>query len=643
MRTPPGAEDAKEVFFVLNKEIRKNEHAIRKIVALSLLSAMSIVLGKYLAIPWGDIMRFSFESMPIFFAGFVFGPLEALAVAVVADLVGCLLVGYTINPLITLGSVILALVGALVYRLSRTLPAPVRTGLSVMLGHTAGSVIVKTIGLAAYMGIGLWELMAWRLFNYTIVAILDGVVVFILLKSPVPDLATGKKRVKRVEKAKEEDTPLTYESALEYIHSANRPFFKPGLERVNSLLDIFGHPEADLAVIHIGGTNGKGSTSSMLASVLQSAGYRVGLYTSPFILDFNERIRVDGVNISNEDLVLYTEEIRRAAGKLSEAPTEFELITAIAFKYFKDKKCDYVVLEVGLGGRFDATNVVKSPLLSIITGISLDHTAILGDTVEKIAFEKAGIIKSGCPILFGGGALHAARATIFEEATKRKSPFYDVDPNALTIHERSLKGCIFDYKSLQNVKISLLGTYQPYNAITVIDAVEILRANGVFISDRDLYHGLERAEWMGRFEILSREDPLVIFDGAHNAEGISVAVQSIRTYFGDEKVYVLTGVLRDKDYTAIAETISTVAERAYTITPQNPRALEASTYATMLGYYGTKARVFADEDISIAFAFAYREAKRDRRPLIVLGSLYTYGDIYHALESIREEETKNEF
>ena len=432
-------------------------------------------------------------------------------------------------------------------------------------------------------------------------------------------------------------SPFNYESALEYIHSANRAFCKPGLERVNALLEEFGHPERALRVIHIGGTNGKGSTSSMLASVLQSAGYRVGLYTSPFILEFNERIRINGTNISDEDLVRYTERLRDAADRMEEAPTEFEIITAIAFCYFKDMECDYVVAEVGLGGRFDATNVIPSPLLSIITGISLDHVAILGDTIEKIAFEKAGIIKEGCPTLFGGGVSHEARATILAEANKKNSPFYDVDKNALIVREKSLNGCIFDYKGLHNVAISLLGTYQPYNALTVIEAVEILRARGVYISEIALRDGLYRARWMARFEVLQKENPLVIFDGAHNAEGIGVAVDSIRTYFGEEKVYVLTGVLRDKDYTAIARSISTVASRAFTITPENPRALDASSYALLLEECGTPAVAFDGESISSAFAHAYGEAKREGYALIVLGSLYTYGDVYRALKEIKKQ------
>ena len=436
---------------------------------------------------------------------------------------------------------------------------------------------------------------------------------------------------------KNERTPFTYEEALAYIHSQNRAFCKPGLERVTALLEALGSPERKLSVIHIGGTNGKGSTSSMLASVLQCQGYRVGLYTSPFILEFNERIRVNGENISNADLVRYTEELREVADRLEEQPTEFEIITAIAFRYFADQGCDYVVLEVGLGGRFDATNVIDSPLLSIITGISLDHVAILGDTIEKIAFEKAGIIKEGRPTLFGGGISHEARETILEEAKKRSSPFYDVDKNALVVRERSLDGCVFDYKGLQNIRISLLGTYQPYNALTVIEAVEILRSRGVYISEIALREGLFRARWMARFEILQRENPLVIFDGAHNAEGIGVAVDSIRTYFGEEKVYVLTGVLRDKDYTTIAENISSIASRAFTITPENPRALDASTYATLLEGFGTPAIAFDSEGISTAFTSAYEVARRDGHALVVLGSLYTYGDVYRTLMNIQKE------
>ena len=616
----------------MNKEIRKHERLLKRTVTLSLLCAMSIVLGKYLAIPLGNILRFSLESAPIFFAAYVYGPISAVGVAIVADLLGCLLVGYAINPLVTLGAIVIALCAAFAFRMLGSLPLALRVGLSTFVGHMLGSVVVKTFGLAIFYDISFGALMLWRLLNYIVVCILDGCAVYALIKSPVLRLADGSidpiKRTKR----------FTYEDALAYIHGQNRPFCKPGLERVNALLDGLSHPERSLVCIHVAGTNGKGSTSSMLASVLMEEGYRVGLYTSPYILEFNERIRIGGVNISNAELVRYTKRIRRIADKMQDPPTEFEIITAIAFKYFKDKNCDCVVLEVGLGGRFDATNVIEHPLLSIITGISLDHVAILGDTIEKIAYEKAGIIKTGCPILFGGGHSHAARSVIEEQSKLREAPYYEVDKDALVIRERTLNGCVFNYKGLQRVRIRLLGNYQPYNAMTVIDAVEILRQIGMNISERALRDGLAKAKWIARFEILKEADPLIIFDGGHNAEGISAAVESISNYFPNEKVFVLSGVLRDKDYASIARMISTVAERAFTVTPSNPRALDSTTYASLLNYHGTKATAFVDEGIEVAFERAYREAKLYGRPLIVLGSLYTYAEIYHALRRINEQE-----
>lgn len=619
----------------MKKEIRRHEQITKRLVTLSLLCAMSIVLGKYLAIPWGNILRFSLESAPILFAAFIYGPISALGVAIVSDLLGCLLVGYAINPLVTLGAAAIAIVSAVVFRLLRMLPLSARVALSAFSAHMIGSVVIKTFGLAVFYDIDFGVLMLWRLLNYLIVCLMDGSAVYLLLKSPVLRLTDGERAIER------KTSRFAYEDALAYIHGQNRAFCKPGLERVNTLLDGFSHPERSLACIHVAGTNGKGSTSSMLSSVLMSEGYRVGLYTSPYILEFNERIRVNGVNISNAELVRYTKQIRRIADKMEDPPTEFEIITAIAFKYFKDMGCEAVVLEVGLGGRFDATNVIAQPLLSIITGISLDHVAILGDTIEKIAYEKAGIIKTGCPILFGGGHSHAARAVIEEQSKLCEAPYYEVDLDALNIHERSLDGCTFDYKGLQNARIRLLGNYQPYNAMTVIEAVGILRQIGISISDRALREGLYNAKWPARFEILQREDPLVIFDGAHNAEGISAAVESISSYFPNEKVFVLSGVLRDKDYAAIARMISTVAERAFTVTPSNPRALDSTTYASLLNYHGTKATAFVDESIDVAFERAYREAKLYERPLIVLGSLYTYGEVYRALEGIRKREVED--
>jgi dihydrofolate synthase/folylpolyglutamate synthase len=416
---------------------------------------------------------------------------------------------------------------------------------------------------------------------------------------------------------------VNYEEALEYIHGISWTFCKPGLERISALCKALGDPQKKLKFIHIAGTNGKGSTSAMLESVLRESGYKTGLFTSPYIRTFNERMRVDGENISDGELAEITEYVRPFADAMTDKPTEFELISAIAFEYFSRNNCDVVVLEAGMGGRLDSTNVIDSALLSIITGIALDHTAFLGDTVEKIAAEKAGIIKCGCPVLFGGED-EAAERVIRERAAEKNAPFNRVDRSSLTLHSQTLDGTVFDFGEYKNMQIRMLGSYQPRNAATVLSAIDILKERGFSIPDSAISRGLEATRWQARFEVISN-DPLVIFDGAHNPEGIAAAVESIRLYFGKERVYVLTGVLRDKDYNIIASDISKVASRAFTLTPDNPRALSAEEYAEVLKEKGVEATPYPD--IESALSAAREQARRDGVPLICMGSLYTYSSI----------------
>lgn len=416
---------------------------------------------------------------------------------------------------------------------------------------------------------------------------------------------------------------VRYEEALEYIHSVNWTFCKPGLERIGELCERLGNPQKNLRIVHVAGTNGKGSFCAMLDSVLRRAGYRVGLYTSPYIRFFNERMCVDGQPIANEELAEITAFVRPIADSMTDKPTEFELITAIAFEYFKRQNCDVVVLEAGMGGRLDSTNLIRDPLLSVITGIALDHTAYLGDTVEKIAAEKAGIIKDGAPILYGGED-KIAGAVIEGVAKEKKSPFILVNYTALNNVRSSLDGTTFDFEDHSNMRIGLLGLYQPKNASVVIKATELLRQRGLQIDDTALREGLANAKWQGRFEILTRE-PLMIFDGAHNPQGIAAAVSSIRHYFADRKVYVLTGVLRDKDYRVIARDIATVASRAFVMAPDNPRALDAEEYAEVLRNAGVQAEAF--DSLGSALMAARDVAKRDGVPLLCLGSLYVYSSL----------------
>lgn len=419
---------------------------------------------------------------------------------------------------------------------------------------------------------------------------------------------------------------MTYDEALKYIHGVSNFFCKPGLERTIELCRGLGDPQKELKFIHVGGTNGKGSVSSMLSSVLTEAGYRVGLYTSPYILEFNERMRVNGKNIDNERLALLTERVKTVADKMTDSPTEFELITAIAFLYFKEENCDVVVLEVGMGGRLDATNIIDSPLLSIITGIALDHTAFLGDSIEKIAGEKAGIIKKSSVALWGGED-GIAEAVIRDSASIMQTKLYKTDYSALKIKSYDLSGTVFDYRGRENLKISLLGEYQPRNASIVIDAIDLLNERGLSVSEEALTTGLWRAAWPARFEVIGR-DPTVIFDGAHNPQGVRAAVNSIKAYYGSKRVVILTGVLSDKDYQSIVNTVCEVASSVYTLTPDNPRALAGSALAEIYRSRGIKATHCSSVDE--ALKMAVEEAEATQTALICLGSLYLYTEVFSA-------------
>lgn len=423
---------------------------------------------------------------------------------------------------------------------------------------------------------------------------------------------------------------MTYDEAIKYIHSTSNFFCKPGLERISKLCEELGNPEKELRFIHVGGTNGKGSFCAMTDSVLRSAGYKVGLFTSPYILRFNERMQVNGESISDETLARLTKKAKAIADKMTDKPTEFELITAIAFDYFKEEKCDIVILEVGMGGRLDATNVIDSPLISVITGIALDHTAYLGDTVEKIAGEKAGIIKRNSVALFGGDDTGAERV-IAQKALEMQTMLYKTDYSRLKITKSDLCGSIFNYKDRENLKISLAGEYQPGNAAILLDCIDILSSRGISVSEDAIYEGLLKARWPARFEVIGK-DPIILFDGAHNPQGIKAATESIKAYYTNKRVVVLTGVLRDKDYRTIAKLISEIADFAYTITPNNPRALTAVEYAAILNEFGLSA--VPCPSIQSALFEGVKTAKEKNSALCCLGSLYTYGEIIEALGNL---------
>ena len=416
---------------------------------------------------------------------------------------------------------------------------------------------------------------------------------------------------------------MNYTQALEYIHSVSWRGSVPGLSRIRELCERMGHPEKGLRCIHIAGTNGKGSTAAYLTSILRAAGYRVGTFTSPYVRTFNERIAIDGRPVSNYLLAKAVEAAKPHADAMADRPTEFELITAVGFEIFRRKKVDVVVLEVGLGGRYDSTNIIKSPLLSVITGIAFDHMQLLGNTLAEIASEKAGIIKKGCPVVMAKLA-DEAKQVIEAEAKAQNAPLCEVDPDAITVHADTLLGIEMDYKERGGIRTALIGGYQPRNIALVCEAVDALRKVGVPISEDALYEGIAAAKWPARFELLSSEPP-VVFDGGHNEEGVRAAIETAKHVFG-EKVIILTGVMADKAYAPMADLIAPVAREVFTLKPDNPRAMEADALAAVYAERGVAAKGYPT--IAAALKAARRRAKQLGAPLLILGSLYLYKDIY---------------
>lgn len=438
---------------------------------------------------------------------------------------------------------------------------------------------------------------------------------------------------------------MTYTQALDFIHSTCWKGSRPGLERTIELTARLGDPQNSLKFIHIAGTNGKGSTSAMLAAILQKAGYRVGLYTSPFIIRFNERMRIDGMDIPDDELAEITEFVKPHAEAMTDTPTEFELITAIALVYFARHNCDYVVFEVGMGGRLDSTNIIppETVAASVITGIAMDHTAFLGDTPEKIAAEKAGIIKAGVPVVFGGnhapiGEVHpdpAALATaqacadvIAAKASEMNAPYFETDHTRLANIRADLFGADFDFGERKDLHISLAGLYQPYNTATVLTVIDLLRDGGLTIPEEAIRQGLASVKWPARFEILSK-DPLIIADGGHNPEGIDAAIESVKTYFKGEKILLLTGVMADKDYDRMVSRMGEVASRAFCVRPANDRALDPVKYAESFRAIGIPAEGYAT--VAEGVLAAAETAKAEGKALLCLGSLYMYGEVRAAV------------
>ncbi len=413
---------------------------------------------------------------------------------------------------------------------------------------------------------------------------------------------------------------MTGQEAADLIHQRAWVGQKPGLDRIRRLLGRLGDPQNELKFVHIAGSNGKGSTAAMLASVLSAAGLKTGLYTSPHLWQFNERFQVDGAPISEEDLVDITAQVLEAA----EDETEFELMTAIGMVHFLRSKCDIVVLETGLGGRLDSTNIIPSPEAAVITHIGLEHTEILGDTLDKIAQEKAGIIKQGCDVVLceQGFDLYC----LFEEICKfRYSRLaLTVKPEVLS---SGLEGQTFTYRGEGLYHIALLGEHQLQNAAVVLEAVRVLRRRGWEIPETAVVRGLEQARWPGRLE-LARRGPDVILDGGHNPQCMEALARALGELYPEKKLIFLTGVLADKDWSTMMGELLPLAKEFYTITPDSPRAMPAAELAAYLEGQGAKATPCGSvrEGLELALVFLPPEDV-----VCVTGSLYMIGEVRHLL------------
>lgn len=417
-------------------------------------------------------------------------------------------------------------------------------------------------------------------------------------------------------------TDMNYNKAIDYIETAGLLGSKPGLSRITELCRRLGNPQEKIKYVHIAGTNGKGSVCAMLNEILISSGYKTGLFTSPHLISFRERIKINGAPIPKERLAEITEKIKQCANDMPDKPTEFEIATAAAFMYFYEEKCDIAVLETGLGGRLDATNIIKSPLLSVITGISLDHTAILGDSIEKIAAEKGGIIKENCPLVLAA-CKPEANSVIENIAKERRSPLFKVDYSRQGNISVSLGGTAFDFAPYGKINLSIIGVCQAKNAATAITAAEVLNSIGIKTGEKPLLKGLKNTRWQARFEILN-QNPLIIYDGAHNSEGAAALKENLLAA-GINKAVFLTGVMADKDYTGMVNILSPLAQCVFTVTPHNPRALDAQTLKDTFCALGVPAMAFDTVDNGVLPAI--NAAKKENLPLVICGSLYMYGEL----------------
>ena len=417
---------------------------------------------------------------------------------------------------------------------------------------------------------------------------------------------------------------MTYQECENFIHSFRRFTKEPGLAGIRLLLKKLGNPQKKLQFVHIAGTNGKGSTSTMSASVLREAGYRTGLFISPYVLCFRERIQVDGEMIPEEAMIRLCGKIKEAAVEMEKegiAPAEFEVVTALGMLWFAEQNCDVVCLEVGLGGRFDATNVIEKSLVSVICAIGFDHTQILGDTLSKIAFEKCGILKEGGVCVCYPKQEGEALGRIMEECAAKNNRLMIPNAESVEVYTKSILGTTFRYGDLQ-IRLPLAGEHQIYNCLTVLAVMDALKAQGFAISDENITNGIEKTTFPARLERIS-VSPLVVLDGAHNPQGCQALAAAMDATPG--KKVVIMGMLQDKDWKEATALIAEKADVFFAVSPNYPgRTLPAGELAEFAQSCGCRAQAEEDHAAAIEKAAALLD---ENTSLFCCGSLYLAGDL----------------
>ena len=431
---------------------------------------------------------------------------------------------------------------------------------------------------------------------------------------------------------------MNYDEALKYISDTYKFGSKLGLENIKKLTELLGNPQDKYKIIHIAGTNGKGSTSNMIHDVLMASDYKVGLFISPYLQEFTERIQINKEHIDKASLGRITALVKEKVDIMIKEgynhPTEFEIVTAIGFKYFEEQNIDFLVLEVGLGGRFDATNAVSKSLISVITSISYDHTEYLGDTLEKIAFEKAGIIKENSDVVIYPQEKNIVDV-ICEQAKLKSSKIHLTNKENISLISADIDGQILNYSdksvfNLDDFKINLLGEHQIYNCLTVLKVLEILKEKGFNITENSIKTGLLSCKFAGRFEIIHK-NPIIILDGGHNINGIEYFSKAVRKYFGDRKIILFYGMLKDKHPEMLIDYLTDISKEIYTLTPNNPRAIASTDLANLINDKNSSVKAKALDSYEEILPII-KNADKDEI-IACVGSLYLIGDVRTLLTS----------